>query len=327
MSGEATLVGTLTQPEGDRPVPAVLLVSGSGPQNRDEEIFGHKPFLVLADYLTRGGIAVLRVDDRGVGKSTGGELPATTATFVSDALAGVAFLKAQPGIDPKRIGIIGHSEGGLVAPQAAARSADVAFIVLLAAPGVNGDELLVRQAEMMYRVSGADYDLSNKALTEQRAALRLAKPTKTGLDTLTLRKQVRRMVEAQLAVNPSHAALTDEQENALVDQGYAQLTSPWMSYFITYNPRPALSSVRVPVLVLAGGHDTQVDADMNMPEIRKALKAGHNTQVTTHIFLELNHLFQTSKTGLVDEYATIEETMNPEVLKTIRDWILALGTQ
>ncbi len=317
-SGAITLAGTLTIPSGDGPFPAVLLITGSGSQNRDEEVFGHKPFLVLADYLTRGGIAVLRIDDRGVGGSSGGDTQATTADLAGDALAGVRFLKEHPGIDPGRIGLLGHSEGGEIAPMAAAQSPDVAYIVLLAGLGVPGGELLSRQTELMYTRAGIPEEKMRPALDEHRKALDLVR---AGADSTQLRAQVEKMIRAQLAAQSTARTLSQDELDVSVDTALKQLMHPWMRYFITHDPRPTLRQVRVPVLALNGELDVQVDPDQNLPEIRKALEEGGNRDVTVRELPGLNHLFQKAQTGSLDEYAQIEETMNPEALEAVRQWI------
>jgi len=314
-SGAVTLAGTLTSPSRGGPFPAVILISGSGAQDRNEELMGHKPFLVLADHLTRAGIAVLRVDDRGVGGSGGSVSQSTSDDFAADVLAGVAFLKTRPEIDAKRIGLIGHSEGGIIAPLVASRSQDVAFVVMLAGTGVPGDEVLRRQTELISRASGADEEQLQAILAGLDKTLTLIE---SDGDEGAIRDQLRRLVSAQFG-----EGLPEAQLEQAVDQGMLQMGSAWFRFFLRYDPRTALRAVRVPVLVLNGGRDLQVDPEQNIPEIRKALEEAGNKEYTVTVLPGLNHLFQESKTGSPLEYYAIEETIDPAALDAVRRWILA----
>jgi len=300
------LAGTLTVPQGEGPFPAVVLISGSGPQDRDETVFGHRPFLVLADYLTRHGIAVLRYDDRGVGGSTGDFAAATTPDFAGDALAAVAWLKTRPEVRADAIGLVGHSEGAVVAPIVADRSDDVAFVVLLAGTGVNGRELLVMQGEAINRASGV-----SESVVEQRAVVqgRILDVVMTAEDDSAAAREARSIL--------AEAGLTGQAAEAQI----RGLLSPWMRYFLTYDPLPALREVSVPVLALNGEKDTQVPPAANLPAVEKALIEGGNGDVTAEVLPGLNHLFQTATTGAPAEYAGIEETMSPAALQTIATWI------
>lgn len=307
-----TLAGTLTKPQGAGPFPCALLITGSGPENRDEMIFGHRPFLVIADDLTRHGIAVLRVDDRGVGGSTGDAKTATSEDFAADVLAGVQFLATRGDIDPKRIGLIGHSEGGLIAPIVATRSQAVAFIVLLAGPGVTGAEILDAQGEAIARAMGrSDADVAQQRRVQQKLFALAAQR----LDSASVDTRVRAIFRDE------HVDSTTAR--AQVPGAVAIARSPWFQFFLGYDPRPALRKVRCPVLALNGGKDTQVPAKQNLPEIEKALKAGGNRDFETRELSGLNHLFQTCATGAPTEYATIEETVAPAALDAMRVWILA----
>lgn len=312
------LAGALTLPRTSSPVPAVLLITGSGAQDRDETIFEHKPFLVLADFLTRRGIAVLRVDDRGVGGSTGSVSRSTSADFAEDVLAGVTFLKGRKEIDPTRIGLIGHSEGGLIAPMVASRSHDIAFIVMLAGPGVSGEQILYTQGTAILKSIGAD-------------AKQLERQNELQHRIFAILRQEKDSAAAQAKVKAAIAQLSsklgkDEKKEATeampeLEGQLTALLTPWFRYFLTYDPRPALLKVTCPVLALNGDKDLQVDSKINLPVIAAALAEGGNRDVTTKEFPNLNHLFQTCKTGAVAEYGTIEETISPEVLQTIGDWI------
>ncbi len=311
-NGDVALAGTLTIPKGDGPFPAVALVTGSGPQDRNEEIFEHKPFMVLADHLTRAGIAVLRYDDRGTGESTGTFGTSTSEDFMGDALAAVRFMSEQDRINKKQIGLIGHSEGGLIAPMAAVRSKNVAFIVLMAGPGVAGSEILVRQVGLLSKAAGLDDDTIAAIQGEQKKALDLVT---SGADKEAVQGQIRKLVQSQMGDG------TEGFEQA-VSKAMADLTSPWFRFFLGYDPRTDLGKLKkIPVLALNGEKDLQVDPKQNLPEIEKALKAAKNKDVTIVELPSLNHLFQTAETGAVSEYYSIEETMSPAALDLIREWI------
>jgi hypothetical protein len=301
-----SLAATLTIPPGKGPFPAVVLVTGSGPQDRDETIMGHRPFLVLADHLTRQGIVVLRADDRGVGKSTGNFLTATTVDFAGDAEAGVTYLKTRSEIDFHKIGLVGHSEGGMIAPIVAARDSDVAFIVMMAGIGIPGDELLVQQVLSIAEASGKTADEAKRAAAQQREVIELIKQEK---DDAALEKKLREKLAGQLPEVQLGAAIQ-------------QLRSPWFRYFVAYDPVPTLKQVRCPVLAINGEKDLQVPPEQNLTSIRKALEEGGNKHVEVDELPGLNHLFQTSKTGAISEYAQIEETVSPVALEKIAGWIL-----
>ncbi len=314
-----TLSGTLTLPRGAGPFLAVVLVSGSGPQDRNESLMGHKPFLVLADHLTRKGIAVLRYDDRGVGKSTGAYAAATSEDFTDDALAAVAFLKARR--DMGAVGIAGHSEGGLIGPLAASRSADVAFVVMLAGPGLPGEDILYAQGELINRAGGASEAVAaaNRRIQEAMFAVLRAQP-----DTASAATELRHAVQEALAALPPdvRSRMQGELTPQALETQIRQVNSPWFRFFLTYDPRPTLEKVRVPVLALNGALDLQVPAEANLREVEAALARGGNADVTTRLLPGLNHLFQTARTGSPSEYAQITETMSPVALDAVSSWIL-----
>jgi pimeloyl-ACP methyl ester carboxylesterase len=319
------IAGTLTLPRGGGgPYPAVLLITGSGSQDRNETIAGHRPFLVLADYLTRNGIAVLRVDDRGIGGTDIGPLSATSENFAGDVLAGVSFLKQRKEIDPKMIGLIGHSEGGMIAPMVAARSNDVAFIVLLAGPGQIGEDLIYTQTELIHKAQGTPPDtLAHiNALSRRINAI-----VKTETDGKRIEQRINEEIAAYAGTLNELQTKQFEPAAAAMKTVIPMYKTPWYRYFITFDPRPVLKNVKVPVLALNGEHDLQVAAKENLDLIAASLKAGGNEDVTVKAFPNLNHLFQTSETGLLSEYNQIEETISPEVLKTISDWILRRTAQ
>jgi fermentation-respiration switch protein FrsA (DUF1100 family) len=319
-AADLTLSGTLTLPEGLRPFPAVVLVTGSGPQDRNETVMGHRPFLILADHLTREGIAVLRYDDRGVGESTGDFGAATSKDFASDALAGVRYLKARSEIDPGRIGLIGHSEGGLIAPLVAAESDEVAFIVLLAGPGITGEEIILLQSELIGRAQGLSDEQISRNLKAQGMIFELV----TGTDNpASVRDEVRQilvdLLEAMSEEERQAAGFTE----AAIPAQLAQVTSRWMHFFLTYDPVPTLQRVTVPVLAINGEKDLQVPPGPNLAAIESALRRGANPDFETAELAGLNHLFQTAETGAPSEYSRIEETMAPVALTTVSAWILA----
>jgi uncharacterized protein len=267
---------------------------------------GHKPFLLLSDYLTRKGIAVLRADDRGVGKSTGKFAGGTTADFATDAEAGVAFLKTRSEVDPHKIGLVGHSEGGVIAPMVAARSPDVAFIVMLAGSGVPGDEILPEQTLLIVEASGKSQQEAEKDSAREREIVTLAEQEQ---DDSILEKKLREQAAGQVP-------------EAQLEAEIKMLTSPWFRYFLTYDPATALRKVTCPVLAINGEKDLQVPPKQNLPAIRKALDEAGNKHFEVDELPGLNHLFQTAKTGAPSEYAEIEETISPVALEKIASWIL-----
>ena len=313
------LAGTLTLPRGVGTCPAVVLITGSGPQDRDEAIMGHRPFLVLADHLTRHGIAVLRCDDRGVGKSSGRFAEATEKEFVEDTLAAVDWLKSRKEIDPKRIGLVGHSEGGIIGPRAVvARPGDIAFLVMLAGVGVPMEELLVKQSEDSARAAGQSPEVVATLTAIESQALQALKTAKTDAEgEAILRSVYEREVgklssEAKKSMGLSVQALTAQVKTE---------STRWFRELVAYDPEPVLRQVHCPVLALNGEKDVQVSAKENLAGIRAALTQGGNLDIKTVAFPNLNHLFQTCTTGGVAEYAEIEETFSPLVLKVISDWI------
>jgi len=313
------LAGTLTLPEKDGNFPAVILITGSGPQNRDEELFGHKPFLVLADHLTKNGIAVLRFDDRGTAKSTGDFKTATSLDFARDVESAVKYLKSRKEINKKQIGLIGHSEGGIIAPMVAVESKDISFIVLLAGTGIRGDKLLLLQQELIGDASGiSDSDLQKVKLINKGAFdIILNSDNHESLGT-----ELTNYIKQALKDNSESEKPAGMSDDDFVKLQVNQLMSPWMNYFIKYDPALVLGKVKCPVLAINGEKDLQVPAKINLEAISKALKKGGNKKVTTKELSGLNHLFQECKTGLPAEYVTIEQTFSPIALAEILDWIL-----
>jgi hypothetical protein len=298
------LAGTLTLPAGKGPFPAAVLITGSGAQDRDESIVGHKPFMVLADALTRRGIAVLRTDDRGFAKSTGDFAKATSEDFAADTEASVAYLRGRREIDGGRIGLIGHSEGGMIAPLVAVMDPRVAFVVMLAGPGVPTRELMTAQREAVARTAGlsADAIARNEAIMGRvEAALAQAKDWDKAQADAT-------KVLMDAGMPAAGASMTIER-----------LGSPWYKWFVAYDPRPTLRQVRAPVLAIIGDKDVQVVAKQNLPAIREALNDNPNAEVVE--LPGLNHLLQTAGTGGPAEYGRIEETIAPAALSLITEWV------
>ena len=314
------LAGTLTLPPGEGPFPAALLITGSGSQDRDGTIMEHKPFWVIADNLTRRGLAVLRVDDRGVGGSTGRLATATTADFVTDVLAGLAYLKTRPEIDAGRMGLIGHSEGGIIAPMAASQSPDVAFVVLLAGPGLTGEEILYLQADQILRAEGGSAEASAKNRQSQEALFAIIK-NNPDIDSSAV--EMRRTLKAMIQALPDSERQSLGDVDQYITGQIRQVNSPWFRYFVTYDPLTALKKVHCPILALFGGKDLQVPPQENCDAMQAVLEAGGHPDYTVKTLPNLNHLFQNAGTGAPSEYGKIEESFSPEALGLVGDWIAA----
>ena len=304
------VAGTLTVPEGPGPHAAVLLVTGSGAQDRNEQLYGHKPFMLLADTLTRAGYAVLRVDDRGIG-GTGGEL--ATSTFdelTGDVVAGVEYLRGRPEVDGARIGLLGHSEGGYIVPLAAQRT-DIAFAVLMAGPAAHGEEVLVEQNRRLMESAGAPPDAVEQQVVFARELVRLLRAE----DYAGARRLMRAQLQAQAAGLPPEQQPAPEQIEAQI----AATASPYYRSFVVHDPAPSLQALNVPVLAFFGSNDMQVPATQNEPEMRRLL-AG-KPDVTVQTLHGLNHLMQPAETGGIEEYATIGTTLDPAVLDLVKGWL------
>lgn len=309
------LAGTLTLPRTKGKYPVVVLISGSGPQDRDETFMGHKPFLVLADHLTRKGIGVLRFDDRGHGKSTGNFGEATTEDFSEDVISAVEYLKTRKDIDVKNIGLIGHSEGGIIAPLAANNSKNIAFIVLLASTGISGTELSVMQSKTLRGFPVKD-EVAYEKNTRKAIAIVTSNKSKE-----VIKKEIRAHYDAFLRPILTSLGAPEKNINAFINNQVKSSTKPWNRYFLKYNPADEFEKLQIPVLSLNGNKDTQVDAKINQAGIKNALIRGKNKDYKIVELEGLNHFFQECETGKMDEYRKIEQTFSPKALNIISNWV------
>ncbi len=313
-----TLAGTLTLPSKRGNYPAVILISGSGPQNRDGEWMEHKPFLVIADHLTRQGIAVLRYDDRGFGKSTGNFHSGTSLDFSTDVESAIKFLKTRKGIDVKKIGLIGHSDGAMIAPMVAAKMSDVSFIVMLAGPGIPISELMVKRQVLMERRQGKSESEIQQSKEYIEALLTIIITSESEENLNSALNQFANDTKDQIPDDQIPPGMTKDE---FISRQVAMLSSPWFKYVFTYDPGPVMEKVKCPVLALNGDKDVQVPSAENLQAIKKALFAGENDDVTVKELKDLNHMFQECNTGMIDEYAKIEQTFSPIALTEISGWI------
>ncbi len=301
-----TLTGTLTIPAGEGPFPALVLVSGSGQQNRDEELMNHRPFWVIADYLSRRGVTVLRYDDRGMGGSTGEVLNATSLDLSYDAEAAFDFLRNRKEINASHIGILGHSEGGIINFMVAARRPEVAFLVSLAGPAVNGIEVLKEQQKAILRASGMTEEAVQFSSNANAQLLDIIEASSDREEADTLLRQLLK-----------GWGYNEE----LTEQTVGQMASPWMYYFLKYDPTEAIVKTNCPALLLNGSKDLQVLASQNLPAYERIIAEHGKTNLTLRELPDLNHLFQHCETGSPNEYFTIEETISPEVLERIVEFV------
>ncbi|MFZ4413064.1 MAG: alpha/beta hydrolase family protein [Bacteroidales bacterium] len=307
--------GTLTTPEANGKFPAVVMITGSGPQNRDEELLGHKPFLVIADYLSRNGIAVLRYDDRGIGKSKGNFSSATSFDFAADANAAVNYLKTLSNIDSNRIGIIGHSEGGLIAPIIASSNPSVRFIVLLAGPGLNGAEILLLQSALIAKADGETNENIKNARTMNKQTYRIINNEK---DNTLAAQKISKAFDRYISKLPKEDGIKLESQKDMMIQ---QILTPWFRTFLSLDPKTYLQKTHCAVFALNGAKDLQVPADENLAAIEKYLTKAGNKNYQLQKLPNLNHLFQNCQSGSPEEYSKIEETFSPAALLMIKDWI------
>jgi hypothetical protein len=307
-AGGVKLAGTLTVPRGGGRFPAALLITGSGPEDRDETILGHKPFRVIADYLSRRGVAVLRVDDRGVGGSSGDAMKATLEDQAGDVLAGIDFLTRRADIDSKHIGVIGHSEGGIIAAVAASRSSSISFVVMLAGTGVPGIQVLRLQEDMILHAAGVDAS----AIARNRAAAdMMVDVIQSDPDNQAALAKIRSRLEEMRSPMP----------DAAIQAQIAMMRAPETESMLAYDPAESLRKLKMPVLALIGSKDVQAPPQQNLPAIAAALKAGGNMDFTVMELPGLNHLFQKCVQCTVAEYANLQESFSPEALAVIGDWV------
>jgi pimeloyl-ACP methyl ester carboxylesterase len=315
IEAKVSLAGTLTLPNKNEKFPVVILISGSGPQDRDESFMGHKPFLVLADHLTKQGIGVLRFDDRGHGESTGDFGNATTEDFSKDVLSAITYLKTRNDVDIKNIGLIGHSEGGIIAPLVANNSKDVAFMVLLASTGISGTELSVMQSKTLRQFPVKDEIAYEK---NTRKAIAIVTSNKSDLE---IKNELTTHYNAFIKPILTSLNVPEEKINLFIESQLKTSLKPWSRYFLQYNPADEIEKLQMPVLSLNGSKDTQVNAKINQEGIRNALIKGGNKDYEIIELENLNHFFQECETGNMDEYRKIEQTFSPTALKEISNWI------
>ena len=312
-----TLSGTLTLPAGNGPFPAVVLISGSGPQDRDETLFGHKPFLVIADHLARKGIACLRYDDRGTGKSTGKHSLATTEDFAGDAQAALSFLRTQEGVDPARVGLCGHSEGGVIGPMVAAKIPnEIGFLILLAGTGISGEKVIRGQMSDFGRMQPGSEKLVEAQLELCKTLIPIAISAKSTSEAVSQMNLAAEKFEKDQG-NTKSPSESIKPWVPLINQ----LSAPWMRFFLGHDPRLILEKVNCPVLALNGEKDLQVKPKENLSAIDKAFSGSRAQLLTIRELPGLNHMFQHCTTGGVNEYGQIEETISPEVLDLMVSWI------
>lgn len=320
-----TMAGEFTLPGTGKPKAAIVLVSGSGPQDRNAYLgsqINHSPFLVLSDYLTRQGYAVLRYDDRGVGESTGDFKAATTDDFANDATAAVAYLRTRKELAGVPLGVAGHSEGGMIAPVVAAQDEALNFIILLAAPAVSIDSLMLDQRRQVGRAMGQPEFLIARDEPALRAAYAWIKDN-PGLSQEDYVDGLYGVFEAQLKNLPAALQKSITDPRAFNAQYVAPLSNPWMRRFIAFEPKDFLQNLQIPVLAINGLKDTQVDGLTNLNAIAEIMATNGNEDVTITPLLDLNHLFQPADTGAPTEYGTIDTTFAPAALEAIGSWLNA----
>lgn len=315
------ITGTLSYPKNKINLPAVILINGSGAQNKDSEVFGFKLFKVLADYFVQNDIVVLRCNDRGVEGSTGSVSESTSEDFAKDMVAAYNFLKTFSFVNPKKIGFYGHSEGGIIAPIAASELDDVAFIILVAAPGVSGEEIIIKQIELIMRANGAEENDITKSINKTKKIFKILNDNNKNLLKQELYNQV--LEEYELMPDEQKSSIKDKDLfiNTLVDARIQQFDNNWFKFFINYDPLPILKNIKCPVLLVYGGKDKQVDYMQNGKIIEASLKQNNNVNVKTLFFENANHLFQNADTGSPNEYTKLDKNYLPGFLEQITDWI------
>jgi pimeloyl-ACP methyl ester carboxylesterase len=317
-----SLAGTLTIPEGSGSFPVVIMITGSGPQDRDESLLNHKPFWVIADRFSRNGIAVLRYDDRGTAESGGDFAAATTVDFAEDVNAAVEYLMTREEFKNSKIGLLGHSEGGLIAPIVSVNNPEVDYIILLAGPAINGEEILKVQSRLIAKAEGGDDAAIER---DEIFSGKIYNVLKTETDTTVIKEKITVLFkEYYESLSPEEKQKAGESVDVLLQQNLRMINSPWFKYFLTYDPRPVLDKVTIPALALYGEKDLQVPPKENIPEMEKALGKNGNKFSKVMEFDGLNHLFQHAVTGSPTEYATIEETFSYDVIDVMVNWVNTL---
>lgn len=316
--------GTLTAPDDDKKHPAILMITGSGPQNRDEELFQHKPFAVVADYLTRHGYVVLRVDDRGVGNTGGDRAVATSADYSKDAEECLAYLKGRKEVDKKKIGLYGHSEGGMIAEMIAAENKDVDFIILMAAPGIKGTDLMTEQSVHNAIAMGLDEDIAEQYGKLYHSIVEdMTRSTSRDAFTNAINKDINEWKKGRDSVTIlMTTGIKDSATQAMFVQEFVDAAwNKWMVYLMQYDPQPVLEKISCKVLALDGDKDIQVISRSNLEGIAKALAKSRSKVHEEREIPGVNHLFQECKTCTVREYGQLEQTIKPEVLEIITQWL------
>lgn len=315
----AHIFGTLTMPETGSKFPAVILITGSGTQDRDETMFGHKPFKIIAEYLSGRGFAVLRLDDRGAGKSTFGKnfRNVTSENFARDVISGINYLKTLKEVNPKKIGLIGHSEGGFIAPMVAVQTRDVAYIVSMAGGGVTGRVIAANQIETIRLKRGEDTLSVKEFLVFNDKILEIATNNE---DIKAREEKMRQLLNTISDEIKTKNDIKGKEESFIKNQ--LKIGIPWVKFYLNHDPADDWMKVKCPVLALNGTKDTQVDANLHLPAIENALKKGKNKHYKIVKLEGLNHLFQHATTGLTDEYAKIKEDFAPEALQIMGDWLI-----
>jgi len=322
-NGRILLTGTLTIPKADGKFPAIILLTGNGPQDRNEDIFGFKIFKIMADYLTRKGFAVLRYDDRGVGGSTGNTMQSTTEDFSNDALAAIEFLKKQDNIDRTKIGLLGHSEGCQIAELTAVNSKDVSFIVLLSGNGVDGGKALIEQQKLILKASGVADSLIAQNLELQN---KINYALYNDIDINSLQKDIKAFAEKDYEGYGKEVKKSIQDKETYINSNVQSqiniFNNPWFKFYVKYDPIPTLEKIKIPVLMLFGEFDLQFPSSLNKPRMEEALAKAGNKNFKSIIFPKANHLYQEAKIGSPTEYSVLKKEFVPGFLDTIGDWVL-----
>ncbi len=319
------LAGTITYPKKNKQkYPAILLINGLGKHDRDETMYGHKPFLLISDYLTRKGYVVFRADDRGVGKSGGKFEKATTKDFTRDMISALKYLKTKSYVDTNKIGIIGFNEGGLIAARIASESDNVKFIILLSTPGITGKEILLTQTVDIQEKSGIPDNVIQRDLKINKKILNIVGSIK---DSALAYNKLRNTYRQFRATLPKEDLVKKKYSIVAFKNQLNFMLTPWFKYYLNYNPKKTFTKIKIPVLIIYGDKDVQVNAAKNNNALRRALEQAGNKNYKSIIFPNLNHLLQHCQTGLPNEYAKISQTVSPAVLDSINVWLNNIKTK